>query len=184
MQGELIKTQNSSLWKEKHAVYKKGDELYFGVPENIYFLGTMNDIDRSIDSFDLALRRRFKWVHKSCDYDVIANELIQNGAIDETIVEYLSDGKDTGIPKGRCLLLNEYISDKLNLGTAFELGHSYYMKVKIRDGKISASAYESLFDFELGPLLKEYLRAEYSDGKELESKLKEMRKLFTTGKIK
>ena len=55
--GALIETQNASLWEEgKHEVVKIKDKLYFGVPENIYFIGTMNDIDRSIESFDLALR--------------------------------------------------------------------------------------------------------------------------------
>ena len=58
------------------------------------------------------------------------------------------------------------------------------MKIKIKNGKISKSAYENLFDQEIGPLLTEYLRAEYPDGKELEKKLKEMKNLFTTGSIK
>ncbi|MCT7557845.1 5-methylcytosine-specific restriction endonuclease subunit McrB [Aliarcobacter butzleri] len=158
-------------------------ENYFGVPENIYFLGTMNDIDRSIDSFDLALRRRFKWVRKDCNYDVIANYLIENDA-DEYINEYIGDGKEKGTTKGRCILLNEYISNTLNLGKSYELGHTYFMKIKIKNGKISKSAYENLFDQEIGPLLTEYLRAEYPDGKELEKKLKEMKNLFTTGSIK
>src|SRR5690606_17534567 len=33
---------------------------YFGVPNNLFFIGMMNDVDKSIDAFDLALRRRFK----------------------------------------------------------------------------------------------------------------------------
>ncbi|EAH5176092.1 AAA domain-containing protein [Campylobacter coli] len=44
-----IKTQYASM---------RGDEDFY-VPENVFFLGTMNDLDKSIDSFDLALRRRF-----------------------------------------------------------------------------------------------------------------------------
>lgn len=183
LKGELVKTQNSNLWQKQHAVVCETIENYFGVPENIYFLGTMNDIDRSIDSFDLALRRRFKWVRKDCNYDVIANYLIENDA-DEYINEYIGDGKEKGTTKGRCILLNEYISNTLNLGKSYELGHTYFMKIKIKNGKISKSAYENLFDQEIGPLLTEYLRAEYPDGKELEKKLKEMKNLFTTGSIK
>lgn len=184
LKGELVKTQNSNLWQDGHEVIiEKNGERYFAVPENIYFLGTMNDIDRSIDSFDLALRRRFKWVRKDCNYDVIANYLIENDA-DEYINEYIGDGKEKGTTKGRCILLNEYISNTLNLGKSYELGHTYFMKIKIKNGKISKSAYENLFDQEIGPLLTEYLRAEYPDGKELEKKLKEMKNLFTTGSIK
>jgi len=204
LQGTKIKTQNSKLWKQEHAVVVldekgdvlsikkaeesndlawdgKGKEFFFGVPENLYFLGTMNDIDRSIDSFDLALRRRFKWIRKDCDYDVITEELLSRDANDETIVEYLSDGKEKGVPKGRCRLLNSYISDTLNLGSSYELGHSYFMKIEVRNGKIAKSAYERLFDLEIGSLVTEYLRAEYPSGKELETKLNEMRRLFTEG---
>jgi|GEM_PF-816058 len=192
LQGACVKTQNAALWQKEHAVvvlnedgepdFENGDNYFFGVPDNLYFLGTMNDIDRSIDSFDLALRRRFKWVRKDCDYDVIAEELLSCEVSDETIVEYLSDGKEKGVSKGRCQLLNSYISDTLNLGNSYELGHSYFMKIEVWNGKISRSAYERLFDSEIGPLVTEYLRAKYPSGKELEDKLKEMRKLFTEGK--
>ena len=34
----------------------------FYIPENVYIIGTMNDIDRSVDSFDFAMRRRFRFV--------------------------------------------------------------------------------------------------------------------------
>jgi len=194
LQGMKIKTQNSKLWEKKHAVVvlnkdgvvdrENGDEYFFGVPENLYFLGTMNDIDRSIDSFDLALRRRFKWVRKNCDYDVITEDLLSREASDETIDKYVSDGKEKGVPKGRCQLLNSYISDTLNLGSSYELGHSYFMEIKLWNGKITESAYKRLFDSEIGPLVAEYLRAECPSGKELESKLEDMRSLFTVGKAR
>lgn len=34
----------------------------FYIPENVYIIGTMNDIDRSVESFDFAMRRRFRFV--------------------------------------------------------------------------------------------------------------------------
>ena len=55
------------MWKKEHAVVvlnklddigNNVEDFYFGVPANLYFIGTMNDIDRSVDSFDMALRRR------------------------------------------------------------------------------------------------------------------------------
>ncbi|HEF1579923.1 TPA: hypothetical protein R8T33_000387 [Campylobacter coli] len=54
----------------------RGDEDFY-VPENVFFLGTMNDLDKSIDSFDLALRRRFIWQEMTCDYDVIKKKFMQ-----------------------------------------------------------------------------------------------------------
>jgi len=183
LEGVKIKTQNSTLWEKENAVVvvdtdkcKKGNGLYFGVPENIYFLATMNDIDKSIDSFDLALRRRFKWVYKGCDYDVIYNNLLEQGVNDDDIATYISDDKKDF---GRCRLLNNYINKTLNLGDSYELGHSYFMNIKIYNGKIPKNAYNNLFDLELAPLLSEYLRAEISSPKELKDKLSCMKKIFT-----
>lgn len=50
----LIKTQYQNL-------IEKGDEFYDGffIPKNVYIIGTMNDIDRSVDTMDFAFRRRF-----------------------------------------------------------------------------------------------------------------------------
>ncbi len=182
LEGVKIKTQNSTLWEKENAVVvvdndkcNKENGLYFGVPENIYFLATMNDIDKSIDSFDLALRRRFKWVHKGCDYDVIYNDLVKKGVNDDDINTYISDDKKD---LGRCYLLNNYINKTLNLGESYELGHSYFMNIKVHNGKIPKNAYGNLFDLELAPLLSEYLRTEISSPKELKDKLFCMKKIF------
>lgn len=160
-QGMLVKTANSSLWdKEKHAVCVKDNEGYFGVPENLYFIGTMNDIDKSIDSFDMALRRRFVWKRYSCNYDVIA-EYFDKSSEDklETYVEFCKD-------------INEYItSDKgLGLDDSYELGHSYFLKPK----NLSKKEISKLWEGHISPLLKEYLRTQYS-GKDIETRLKEMK---------
>lgn len=190
LEGLWVQTQNSSLWKDgNHEVVKIENQqnsqnctdcLYFGVPENIYFLGTMNDIDKSIDSFDLALRRRFKWVHKGCNYDVIANYLIENNVSDDDMAVYINDGKNKN-RKGRCVLLNEYINEKLGLGKSYKLGHSYFMKLNIhQNGKIPQNAYINLFDLEIAPLVTEYLRAEF-DTKGIETHIKKMKAIFIYG---
>jgi len=63
----LISTQYSYLYKDENdTVVVDNGKYKFGVPANLYFIGTMNDIDRSIDSFDLALRRRFLWERMDC----------------------------------------------------------------------------------------------------------------------
>jgi len=173
LQGMLVKTANSSLWdNEKHAVYidEKTKEGYFGVPENLYFIGTMNDIDKSIDSFDMALRRRFVWKRYSCDYGVIADHFAKlinskpNAKPDtETYIQtYIELCKD----------INEYItSDKgLGLDDSYELGHSYFLKPK----NLSKKEISKLWEGHISPLLKEYLRTQYS-GKDIEIRLNNMK---------
>ena len=127
----------------------------------------MNDIDRSIDSFDLALRRRFKWIRKTIDYDVITETLLEKGIDDNELENYINSIKN----------LNEYISKTLGLGESYELGHSYFMNVNVRSGKISKSEKERIFNQEIEPLLREYLRSEY-DEEESEKKLKEAKEIF------
>lgn len=146
-QGMLVKTANSSLWdNEKHAVYvdKETGEGYFGVPENLYFIGTMNDIDKSIDSFDMALRRRFVWKRYRCDYDVIAKHF--DKISEDRLEPYIEFCKD----------INEYITSEKGLGLddSYELGHSYFLKPK----KLTKIEISKLWEGHISPLLKEYLR--------------------------
>ena len=162
LQGMLVKTANSSLWdNEKHAVYiDEVGEGYFGVPENLYFIGIMNDIDKSIDSFDMALRRRFVWKRYGCNYDVIAEHFDKSSEDKlETYVEFCKD-------------INEYItSDKgLGLDDSYELGHSYFLKPK----NLSKKEISKLWEGHISPLLKEYLRTQYS-GKDIETRLNDMK---------
>ena len=162
LQGMLVKTANSSLWDNKeHAVYvDEAGEGYFGVPENLYFIGTMNDIDKSIDSFDMALRRRFVWKRYGCNYDVIVEHFDKSSEDKlETYVEFCKD-------------INEYItSDKgLGLDDSYELGHSYFLKPK----NLSKKEISKLWEGHISQLLKEYLRTQYV-GKDIETRLKEMK---------
>ncbi|WP_219810146.1 McrB family protein, partial [Campylobacter concisus] len=173
LQGMLVKTANSSLWdNKKHAVYvdKETGEGYFGVPENLYFIGTMNDIDKSIDSFDMALRRRFVWKRYRCDYDVITDHFAKlinsksNTKPDtETYIQtYIELCKD----------INEYITSEKGLGLddSYELGHSYFLKPK----NLSKKEINKLWEGHISPLLKEYLRTQYN-GKDIETRLNDMK---------
>ena len=135
----------------------------FYIPANIYFIGMMNDVDKSIDCFDLALRRRFAWVLMECNYDVVEN------ATDEAY-------------KTKCKNLNQYITGKtyelngkqeqdgLNLGRAYEIGHSYFLKKETTDEK-------EIWDRHIEPILREYIRTQFGDG-EVEKKLETAKKIF------
>lgn len=172
---KLIRTQYSTLIEDlikedkekyKHLAYEiDNDKVKFGVPENVFFIGMMNDVDKSIDAFDLALRRRFKWIRKDCDYEVIEEETRFKGKEEfNNISQYVK----------ACEKLNNYISNDLGLGKSYEFGHSFFMKISdiAKRKEITPNNIEVLFNLFLRPTLKEYLRAVYAES-ELESKLDE-----------
>lgn len=170
----LIRTQYSALIedliKEDHkfkdlAYEIDNNEVKFGVPKNVFFIGMMNDVDKSIDAFDLALRRRFKWIRKDCDYEVIEEETRFRGKDQfNNIGQYVK----------ACEKLNGYISKDLGLGKSYEFGHSFFMKISdiAKRKDITNNNIEILFNLYLRPTLKEYLRAVFAES-ELERRLDE-----------
>jgi 5-methylcytosine-specific restriction protein B len=170
----LIRTQYSTLiedlikeddkYKDLAYIIDNG-EVKFGVPENVFFIGMMNDVDKSIDAFDLALRRRFKWIRKDCDYEVID---------EETRFKRKDDFSNIGQYIKACEKLNSYISAELGLGKSYEFGHSFFMKMSdiAKRKEITQHNLETLFNLYLRPTLKEYLRAVFAES-ELDGKLDE-----------
>lgn len=118
------------------------DEKFY-IPENVYIIGTMNDIDRSVDSFDFAMRRRFRFVEVRAEstqdmLDTIADEDIKNEAI------------------ARMDRLNAEILTVEGLNENYQIGASYFLKLK----------YLKFADFwtdYLEPLLQEYVRGLYDE---------------------
>lgn len=131
-QDHAIQTQYQNLVPETD-VFAKG----FFVPENIYILATMNDIDRSVESMDFAMRRRFTW--KEITPDDTENMLDD--------LDCAAEAKD------RMHLLNDAIAKTEGLGAAYMVGPSYFLKLKDNGGD-----FEKLWKMNIEPLLKEYLR--------------------------
>ena len=150
--GENIKTKNFSLSNQE-----------FFIPTNIYFIGMMNDVDKSIDCFDLALRRRFAWVLMECDYEVVEN------ATDKAY-ETKCESLNSYITKEEYQLKGSKKTDGLNLGRAYEIGHSYFLKKE-------AMSEQQIWDRHIEPILREYIRTQFGDG-EVEKKLKMAKKIF------
>lgn len=161
------------LEKAKKLAYDYNEEtgeVKFGIPENIYIIGTMNNVDKSIDSFDLALRRRFKWVRKGFDEDVLENFLNENNIEVNSAKTFVNN----------CIELNKYIVKELRLGYDYQIGHSYFMKIVDevnRNKKIKSDNCKSLFDSYLEPLLTEYLRG-IKEEKDIYEEIKKMRDKF------
>lgn len=127
----------------------------FFVPENVYIIGTMNDIDRGVESFDFAIRRRFGW------YEVSANERMT--MLDEEIPEWAEAAKKS------LLKLNEVIvqDKKIGLSSAYEIGPAYYLKLKHYNGD-----FEQLWKLHIRGILFEYLRGTRDIEDKLENILK------------
>lgn len=128
-----VKTQYQNLVPDTD-VFAEG----FYVPENVYILATMNDIDRSVESMDFAMRRRFTW-----------KEVLP--ADTDGMLDILSDCADKA--KATMNRLNEVISTTDGLGTAYQVGPSYFLK--LRD---NGNDFDKLWQMNIEPLLKEYLR--------------------------
>ena len=128
-------------------------DLYYGgfyIPQNVYIIGTMNDIDRSVESMDFAIRRRFTWK------EIEAKDAV--GMWDKTITEY----KDEAFAV--MTRLNEAIEQTESLSKAFHIGPAYFLKLKEYKGDFS-----TLWDLHIMPLLKEYLRGMFDAETALEN---------------
>ena len=114
---------------------------YFFVPENVYIIGTMNDIDRSVDSMDFAMRRRF--MIKEIKASDTQKEMLTNAAVIakmdalNNIIEGVSPNKI-----------------KAKLGSSYALGASYFKKYEL----YTSDSFKALWDNHLEGILREYLR--------------------------
>ena len=150
---------------------KSIDIPYFGnftIPENVYIIGTMNNVDKSLVTFDLALRRRFGFFKLMPKLEVIKDVL-------SAVVETKEEEKEDSLNKyfNKCTVLNENIIDKLSLGTDYQIGQAYFLKIKdfldqekIKDNKpqiITDFELEKLWVYNIEPLLEEYLGMSIED---------------------
>ncbi|MFD1428913.1 winged helix-turn-helix domain-containing protein [Lacticaseibacillus mingshuiensis] len=137
-----VSTQYANLHASDDA---DADKLY--VPENVYILGTMNDIDRSVDSFDFAMRRRFRFMNITADERKgMLSELKNKQNLAQTI---MTD-------------LNVAIEHTDGLNENYDLGPSYFLKLS----EISPAELWSQY---LEPLLAEYIRGMVDDQRQLEA---------------
>lgn len=116
----------------------------FQVPENLYIIGTMNTMDRSLATMDYALRRRFAFFEMCPAFD------------SEGFQKYL---QETDSKKLTSLVrvvqqLNEKIARTEALGKDFCIGHSYLCKPSGK--KVDDQWLQTVVDYELLPLLTEY----------------------------
>ncbi|WP_288601751.1 AAA family ATPase [uncultured Treponema sp.] len=125
-QKGIVNTQYQNLLTGTSDIFANG----FFIPENVYIIGTMNDIDRSVESMDFAMRRRF--IFK----EVTAEESAENMNLGEEA-------------KSRMTRMNEAISKTEGLNSSYFIGGSYFLGV---------TDFDKLWDLKLSSLITEYLR--------------------------
>lgn len=143
---KAVQTQYQNLIKEGD-VFKDG----FYVPENVYIIGTMNDIDRSVESIDFAFRRRFTWK------EVTAEDSMSILDKDDAWTGYGAKPSSDVIEslKNRVRNLNKEISQIEGLNSAYHIGASYLLKYGLYD---ESDAISKLWENHLKGVLYEYLR--------------------------
>ncbi len=111
----------------------------FYVPDNVYIIGTMNDIDRSVESFDFAMRRRFRFL------ELRADECI--GMLDQ---------EEDAEAIARMAALNQAIHGIEDFNRNYQIGGAYFKKYK-------AIGAQKLWEDYLEPLLREYVQGMYEE---------------------
>lgn len=151
----LVKTQYQNLITDSTDPFYKG----FYIPKNVFIIGTMNDIDRSVESMDFAMRRRFVWKEISAEESYI--EMIASD------MEFFQLKDEI---HARMTHLNKAILDsKLGLGEAYQIGAAYFRKVRQYTETNSDTAFDSLWNNHLKCLLAEYLRGNANSAEQLET---------------
>ncbi len=168
-----VKTQYQNLVPEDDVFYNG-----FFIPKNVYIIGTMNDIDRGVESIDFAMRRRFAWK----EITVESQQFMLDGGKDDvawngqkpsaTEIEELKvrmnhlnaciideyKGKDKEIPS----------RERIGLTRAYQIGAAYFLKYQLYRN------FEDLWTYHLDGLLREYLRGTPN----IEVKMKRLREAY------
>ncbi|SEK33777.1 AAA domain (dynein-related subfamily) [Pseudobutyrivibrio ruminis] len=131
----MVATQYSNM----HA---NPDEKFY-IPENVYIIGTMNDIDRSVDTFDFAMRRRFRFVEIKAEDTQEMLESLENEELKNEAVKRMDS-------------LNAAILEVEDLNENYQIGASYFLKLK-------HLGFDELWTDYLSPLLQDYVRGLYDE---------------------
>ena len=162
-----IRTQYANMETEPNGfdsalgITDSNDFGHFFVPENVYIIGTMNDIDRSVESMDFAFRRRFAFVEIKTE-DEISTSMLDSLEWKEEAIKHMKR-------------LNTAIENVDGLNSAYHIGASYFLKLKDYNGD-----FQKLWEYHLEGLLREYLRGMQN----VDEKIKKLYEAYNEGKEK
>ena len=142
--GELITLlEADKRLGEDHGItlqlpYSK-DEKGFGVPKNLYIIGTMNTTDRSTGTIDYAIRRRFAFLTIPAELELVKWPTAQ--ALFDDVKKFITDHRYADMD----------VDDLM-------VGHSYFMLNKENEAEENAQEMRMKMEFEIIPLIKEYIK--------------------------
>jgi 5-methylcytosine-specific restriction endonuclease McrBC GTP-binding regulatory subunit McrB len=136
---------------------------HFFVPENVYIIGTMNDIDRSVESMDFAFRRRFAFKEVTADESKENILFYSDLGLSQENLRKLSNAMDA---------INEKLTE-LGLSDCYHIGAAYFQKIK-NYSKNDKCDWNALWNYHLQGTLYEYFRGE----PDAEIKLAELKKAY------
>lgn len=166
--GELITLieddKRTTKWDEDNKTYVENPEgvkvklpysgQEFGVPGNLYIIGTMNTADRSVEALDSALRRRFSFTEM-----MPKPKLLKEVKINEV---HISNGTDQASLADLLYTINKRI--EILKDREHQIGHSYFMKFvndKKYENGVDAEELREVFYNKIIPLLQEYFYGDY-----------------------
>jgi 5-methylcytosine-specific restriction enzyme B len=118
--GELF---SALEYRNKRIKLSVGD-LEISLPDNLYFIGTMNEIDFSLERIDFALRRRFLWQFMGFEKDILRQMVHQKREPGMNVSD-----SDIDIFISRCERLNKEVSSMPELGENYQIGHTFFAEV-------------------------------------------------------
>ena len=162
-------TQYSNMIKAPNAFDEKlgSDNANYGhffIPNNVYIIGTMNDIDRSVETFDFAFRRRFTFVEIKPEDTESMLTCSDNKKLNDIYEK--AKAKMKAINKS----LQSSEENHPHLSPAYFIGPAYFKKLERYAA--NKEPFELLWKYHLEGLLQEYLRGK-DDSKDILDKLKE-----------
>jgi 5-methylcytosine-specific restriction protein B len=145
--GELMMLIEPDKRHEKFALkltYAEDELDRFFIPENLHIIGTMNTADRSLAIVDYALRRRFAFITLRPIFEEAFQSFEKSKGLTDNLVNHIIKSVKR---------VNEEIVKDINLGSGFQIGHSYFCTYQ---GNMDESVwYNEVIVFEIKPLLEE-----------------------------
>lgn len=141
---------------DKEDIFSDG----FYIPENVVIIGTMNDIDRSVDSMDFALRRRFEWVEFEVTEASLTSAFTDG---DNYPAQIKNNANNAKVLAEAIMKLNGVIKDngkKYGLNKQYFISQGHFANIPENYTGSPESIKDYVWNYRIESLLREYLRGE------------------------